>query len=277
MPETSVTAACNHAYQLCQDVRQFIEKALAPAIDELDRKDPSAVRRKRDRAIECVFARIVNWLQSFEKLNQTLDMQAVGTGARCVFEHYLDLRWFEKFPDEFYLDRFWAFPEVDRYRAAKRLVDYKVEHPDSKIDDSVYRRFLARMDSAKEPLVSKVQSLWGDDQAQKPRWPRDHWSGEGNLRQRAKKLGRDCEDTYIQMYPTLCALVHPGATPMVGDFEWREKQIGYGYFYTFHHSWLASQLVINLLKIDRLIPQLEPFRVSLCQWLEESYATYPPV
>src|SRR5687768_818290 len=96
---TRVTESCNHSYQLTQDVRKFMQEAVAPAIDahNADRSRPT---RKRDRAIECVYVRIATWLMTFEKLNATRDVQAVGTGARCVFEHYIDLCWLHKFPDE---------------------------------------------------------------------------------------------------------------------------------------------------------------------------------
>ena len=274
MAQTKLTASCNHNYQLCQDVRKFVVDEIAPVISDVH-DDKARSDWKRVRAIECVYTRILKWLVSLEKLNQTHDVQAIGTGARCIFEHYLDLRWFKQFPADDYLEKFVAFPIIDRYSAAKRVVDYKTGNPKSAIDVTAHQNLMKNLDSQKEPPTATVVRLWGTDKNGKPKWPRDHWTGEGNLRDRAKKLGIDCEDTYIQMYPVLCALVHPGAGPMMGDFEWQEKQVGYGYFYAFHHSWEATELVIGMLGIEARISKLNSFKLNLAQWLEDAASAAP--
>jgi hypothetical protein len=278
MPVTRVTESCNHSHQLTQDVRSFMQQCVAPAITAHN-ADSTRPSRKRDKAIECVYTRIATWLLTFEKLNAPRDMQAIGTGARCVFEHYLDLRWFERFPDECYMDRYWAFPDVDRYWAAKRAVDHKLATPASRIDVTHRQQFMDRLDAKNksETIPALVSRLWGTTKDGKPRWPKDHWTGMGNLRERAKALGPGYEDTYVQIYPTLCALVHPGATPYLGDFEWLEVQVGYGYFYTFHHAWEATELTIDLLGIEQHVPQLDAFRFNLMKWLEEAQAAHLPI
>jgi hypothetical protein len=209
---------------------------------------------------------------TFEKLNATRDVQAVGTGARCVFEHYLDLCWLHRFPDEIYLERFWAYPDVDRYWAAKKLVDHKLANPTSKVDSAGRQQFMQRLDAKKEPIAAIVSRLWGTTNDGKPRWPKSHWTGVRNLRDRARTLGAEYEDTYLQIYPVLCALVHPGATPFAGSFEWMEIQIGYGYFYMFHHAWRATEMTIEMLGIAPQIPQLNDFRFCLMKWLEQAEA-----
>ncbi|HVT89488.1 MAG TPA: hypothetical protein VHD56_11590 [Tepidisphaeraceae bacterium] len=80
MPDTPYTEYCNHVYQLTQDVREFIVKGVAPAIDAKCKGNPSA-DPKRYRVIQYPFMRIVRWLITFERLNSTHDMQAIGTGA----------------------------------------------------------------------------------------------------------------------------------------------------------------------------------------------------
>ena len=90
-------------------------------------------------------------------------------------------------------------------------------------------------------MVAKVTRLWGTHpRTGKPLWPHDHWSGERKLPQRTQKLGLECEDAYVQAYPTLCGLVPPGPSAEVrdalSDFVWLEKQMGFGYFYTFLHA-----------------------------------------
>lgn len=271
MAETRRTAACNHAYQLCRDVLDFAERALVPAIVGVH-NDSKRPNRKRDRAVECVYTRVLMWLKSVEKLNQTRDMQGVGTAARSIFEHYLDLKWFQSFPEDLDLDRFWAFPEVERYWAAKKAVEHKAASTASQLNDLPYQEFVKRADAGSEPVPAKVARLWGVNNKNQPRWPRDHWTGVRSLRQRAAKLGPEFEDTYVQIYPTLCTLIHPTPTPLVGDFEWMETQVGFGYFHTFRHAWASTQVSIELLGID--VPHLEPFQHQLTKWMEEAAAAH---
>ncbi len=277
MPETPLTPYCNHMYDLVQRVRDFIDGAVAPAINaQLRLRERST--RKRDNAIQITFVRVVRWLTTFKKLNLTVDLQAVGAGARGVFEHYLDLKWFEQKPEEKYLDRFWAFPEVDRYRAAKKIVDHAATRT-SGIDTAPHQEFIRQMD-AQEPMSAKVARIWGTHpKTGQPLWPRDHWTGEGKLPQRTKLLGPDCEDMYVQIYSTLCALVHPGPTPEVGqvmgDFDWLEQQIAFAYFLTFQNARSATFLTCDLLNVRQHVEGIDTAARVLREWEEQACALLP--
>ena len=273
MPDTPYTTYCNHVYQLTQDVRKFIVEAVAPAIDAQCKDNPAADPRHY-RVLLYPFTRIMRWLITFERLNNTHDMQAIGTGARCIFEHYLDLRWLQKFPDETWFVHFREFPDVDRYMAAKRVVDHKRTSPASQIDIAPHQAFMQRMDAA-EPMSARVLRTWGADSKGNPRWPRDHWTGEGNLRERAKKIAPECEDAYVQIYPTLCALIHPGPTPEHGDFAWPEKQVAFGYFYAFMHSREATLVICDVLAIRQQVKGFDLRMRQLDQWAEDAMRNLP--
>lgn len=278
MSETPLTTYCNHMYDLVQRVRHIILDDVVPVSEEQLRQRPRE-SRKRDNAIQITFMRIIRWLMTFEKLNSTHDIQAVGAGARGVFEHYLDLRLFERMPGEKYLDRFWAFPDVDRYRAAKKMVERKRADPDCKLDVTPQEQWMKQKDTP-VPLAEKVAKLWGTHpKTGKPLWPGDHWSGEGKLPQRTKLLGADCEDMYVQIYSTLCALVHPGPTPVVGqkmdDFNWIEQQIAYGYFLTFMNARSSMILTCDLLKIREHVKRLDSRLQQLDRWTEEAKRHLP--
>jgi hypothetical protein len=271
---TRFTPSCNHGYQLCRDVYKFVGDAVAPVIDAT-RRDGSRPNPARDRAVECIFTRIVMWLGSVEKLDQTRDLQAIGAAARSIFEHYLDLEWLARSADPGDVERFLAFADVDRYWAASKVIRHKSETQNSKVDTSSYESFMRQADAGQESVPARVVRLWGADVSGAPRWPREHWSGVRNLRERARRLGPEFEDTYVQMYPILCALIHPGPTPLRGDLTWLEAQVGYGYFYAFHHAWRGTTLTIETLGLVEGIPQLEPFMRNLAEWIEESRQALP--
>lgn len=273
MPETSATPSCNHSYQLTQDLLLFVQGSVAPAI--LAQSKPSGDgSRMRDRAIEDVYVRIVLWLKSLKKLNETTDLQAIGTGARSVFEQYLDLVWLEKFNNEEQLNRFWAFPDVDRYAAAMKVVQHIAKSPGSKVSAGIYQRCMGELDAKHQTVPALVTRLWGESQPGKPKWPL-HWTGKNNLRERAAMLGPKYEDTYVEIYPTLCALVHPSPTPFAGDFRWLEVQVGYAYFYAFKHALEATELVIRALGVAEAIPNLTAFRRDITQWMVEARTSFP--
>ena len=132
-PRSPFTEYCGHIYRLVQRLRGFVVGPVTTAIDEAVKSHPEASRR-RDNAVQVTFVRIVRWLKTLDKLNQTHDVQAVGAAARGIFEHYLDLKWFEKFPQPEYIERLCAHPDVIMYLAAKKVVDHKVQNPSSVVD-----------------------------------------------------------------------------------------------------------------------------------------------
>ena len=277
MPETPFTEYCGHMYRLLQRLHDFIMGAVAPGIDsQLAHRPESA--RKRANAIQVTFVRIFRWLKTLDKLNQTHDVQAVGAAARGVFELYLDLRWFEKFPEPEYLERFCAFPDVTMYMAAKKVVEHKRQNPTSSVNSDPQQSFMDRMDKP-EPMSAKVSRLWGVDQKGKPLWPRDHWAGKGKLPQRTKLLGLDCEDAYVQIYSILCGLIHPGASPEVrqslSDFEWLEKQMGYALFHVYMHARASTILACDLLGAREQIAGFDRGLRQLDAYLDDAARSLP--
>ena len=264
--ETRYTTYCTHVHQLTQDVRKMITDVIVPAAEARCRDNPAA-EPAHYRVIHYPFLRIVRWLTTFERVNQTNDMQAIGAGARGVFEHYIDLQWLERFPDEIWFERFRIFVDVDRYVAARKVVDHKHKHPDSKVHAEPHQRMMDRLD-AKEPMDARVARVWGSDAKGNARWPRDHWTGMRSLRERAREIGMDCEDAYVQFYPTLCALIHSGPSPEHGNFEWFETQVAFGYYFTFRHAKMAAETFSNLLDLRPLMPTFDERMRELERWAD---------
>lgn len=272
MPETKYTEFCNHGYQLTRDIRKFIVDDINPALDAKCKDNPAADPR-RYRVIDYPFIRIIWWLNTFDRLNQTQDFQAVGAGARSIFENYLDLRWLEIFPEEIWLERFRAYADVSRYQAAEKVVKHSRESPASNIDASAQAAFMQRMDAV-EPVAKIVERVWGVKDG-KPLWPKDHWTGAGNLRDRAKKLGPECENAYVQIYPTLSMLTHSGPTIVHGEIAWWEQQAAFSYMFAFKHALDAVMTMDRIFELSDAINDFDGKILNLRLWMDQAFATLP--
>ncbi|MEX2216906.1 MAG: DUF5677 domain-containing protein [Phycisphaeraceae bacterium] len=272
MPETPYTQFCNHLYQLTRDVRSFIVQDVSTAVDRICKDNPDADPTQY-RVRHYPFIRILKWLYTFEKLNETRDYQGVGAGARAIFENYVDLRWLEKFPQDDSYQRFRAFPDVNRYMAADKVVSHKRKNPSSNLDATPHERFMKQMD-ASDPTENLVVRLWGINDKGKPSWP-VHWTGVSSLRGRAERIGPDCEDAYVQIYPTLSALTHCGPTPEHGNLAWLEKQAAFGYFFAFKFALDAAILFAKLFDVHASIPHFDEKVAQLLRWTDEAFAQIP--
>jgi hypothetical protein len=275
MPKTSYTAFCFQCHDLVKRIHSFATESVHPKMLALP-NDKSRCDVKRDVAIAITYLRILLWLRSLEKLDRTTDVQAVGAGARSILELFLDLKWFEKYPGPEWGERYSAFPNVDRYSAAQKAVEHKKNNHNSKIDPAPFQAFMDQLD-AKQPTSSLVARVW--DAKKKdgtPLWPSFHWTGAGNLSERARELGPACIDMYRQLYPVLSWLVHAGPTAFCsGSFADLEKYIGYAYFHTFLHAKDSTILACDLLGIR---PHIDGFDASMEQFLEwqgDALATLP--
>lgn len=274
MPETRFTEVTSHHYQLIQDVRKFSNEYVQPVIDQL-RHDKTRTNVNRDVAVSFAYFRLVAWMQSFEHLNHPYDVQAVTTGARALFEQHLDLVWFKVFAsDPKWVDRYWAYSDVHRYQTAQKVLKHKQDHPASSIDPKVYQDWINHCDKT-EPMEQKVQKLWGTDKKGKTIWPKHHWTGIGDLRVRAEKLGPEYEDEYVKFYAILSALVHPGPTMLGYDLERLEISVAFAYFHAFRHSYNSMLLLCELLTIEHLIPQLDAFKHTILKYINDAASTYP--
>ena len=263
---------CDECYDVMDKLHEYSYGTIVPQMLSL-RLDTSRPERKRDAIISTSYITIDMWLQTFHNLNHSYDFQAVGAGARAVFERYLDLMWFEKFPDPNWLDCYAAFPDVDRYLSAKKVVQHVKDTAASKIDPRPFTDFMAKVD-AREPFEDLVVRLWGRKPNGTPNRPIFHWTGIRDISERAGKIGPGTFDAYRQLYPAMSWLVHSGPTSFWGrDADHIEMQVGWCYFFAFQHAWAAAKIAIEILNIKIAIPRFDHMIDQLGQWHERSLAT----
>jgi hypothetical protein len=144
-------------------------------------------------------------IQSLLSLRQVMDFQAVVMLARNLFELSVDMKLLGVIPDA--VERFAVFAEVEKLRAAEKIVAFKKAHPASKVDTSIVSAFIA---SNKANIDTERVRLWPETQPTKqhPKGkPLSHWSGK-NLRERTILLGPPFDEVYEVKYPQMSWYTH---------------------------------------------------------------------
>ncbi len=167
----------------------------------------------QEAAVIGIFYRIHSLASSLMRLNQKSDFNTVAIVARTIFELLIDIKILssDKITRQ-QIEQFHSFPEIDRYRKAKRIVELQDGHPElanNSLLDSVKRRRFVEKDSQATQIEKKVVSLWGRTKKQKIKWP-NNWSGI-SIWDRAKGLGPLYEQEYLEIYSLLSSYTHGGS------------------------------------------------------------------
>lgn len=272
--KTPFTAFCSQAFDLLDRTRELADTEVLPVIEML-KGDNSRQNWRLDATVYEAYARMAMWMRTLAKLKQTSDAQAIGAGARCLFEQLLDLKWLEQNPGPEWLERFHEFPRVDRYAKARKAVEYKKQHLASQINMEKFRKIMATADQG-EPIAGVVGRVWGSNlKTGGPNWP-NHWTGEANILSQAESLGAKYADMYREKYPVLSWLVHSGSSAFHGrDFEGIESYVGAGYLYAFEFSHEGTRLACDILEITGHIPNFETRMKQFLEWHADAINALP--
>jgi hypothetical protein len=123
-------------FQGTDDIRHFVVTVMEPILSgQLGLDD-------RQTAIVGTYYRIVGWLKALRELNSPSHYQTVAAGARSLFELLLDIKLIESDPSGQMVKKFHAFPEVEKYRAASKLVSYCDRTNNTRIECANQRHML---------------------------------------------------------------------------------------------------------------------------------------
>jgi hypothetical protein len=214
-----------------------------------------------------------------------MHVQAIGAAARGIYELYIDLGWLNSYREEKFLNRFREFADVDRYQTAGKIVKRR-NYPGSLLTDDCILPVLQHIKLLDEKAVQQgygsmkdlVLSIWGANGKGEPKWPK-HWSGENDLGERARGISEECADEHCQIYPMLCALVHPGPTAEVGmelgDPEWRERLVAFGFGQAFEFARRSTNLFIDLVDIRPHLVGYDAACRQLHEWEQDARRESP--
>ncbi|OPY82515.1 MAG: hypothetical protein A4E65_00815 [Syntrophorhabdus sp. PtaU1.Bin153] len=238
-------------------IRLFAEEVMIPVLQGQLRLND------HERAVTGTYYRMYLYVQSLVKLNSRIHFQAAASAARTTFELLLDLKLLaEDTADSMPMtEKFHAFTEMDRFRVATQVVEYKNANPGSKIED-VHQRSLATKQGKQEAIDLLARKNWGNTKAGKPQKPK-HWSGF-NVKERAVRFGSKYEELYIESYPLLSWSVHAGPGSYAGLDE-NEIELCFGLSHSISQRCFleATAITAEIMRINHAVEGFNDILESL--------------
>jgi len=168
----------------------------------------------REKAIAGTYYRMYGWVSSMAELNHRIHFQGAAAAARALFELLLDLKILSSDTTSDSVEKFHAFPEVEKFRVAEKLISFCDSHPNATEIDTKHQRNFLNTQGRKEKVENTIIKHWGTTKSGKPKRP-DHWTGK-KIPERVHNLGSEYEELYFEAYPRLSWYIHSGSTGYVG-------------------------------------------------------------
>lgn len=167
----------------------------------------------REKAVVGCYYRAYAWMFTLAALRDPIHFQAVAAGARSLFELWVDLKLLLGDATARSVERYHAFPRVERLRAARKIVEFSDKNPTLKIECSRQRALVDNRSKAQE-IESLVVKLWGRDKKGNPNYPK-HWSDQ-DVAARIPSSDAEAKRIYNEHYPLLSWYVHSGSAGYAG-------------------------------------------------------------
>lgn len=167
---------------------------------------------RREQVLIELHYRMVAYLSSFRKLNGPQYFQTLAASARSLFELGLDMVLLSLDSTDESIDRLDAFTKVERYRVAKKTVDYFSNHPLPKGQDISAQRLVCSSPNVKSEMESLLDRYWPSAKRTYP----NHWSKFQDARSRARHVGTKWEERYVLTNYIFSWHVHSGLAGVSG-------------------------------------------------------------
>lgn len=182
---------------------------MVKSLDTFDRIEVRAVLdtllspSRREQCFIGTYRRAVANIATLQELKSAKHFQAIAMITRSLFELAVDIRLIDVLPKSCL--KMSEFVDVEKLRCARKVLKFKADHPEIKIDTSVTEAFVAnnesRVNAAKEALWPESKRI-------------EHWSGM-TLSDRVRVSGPPFDEIYALHYPYLSWQVHAGLTGIV--------------------------------------------------------------
>ena len=187
-------------HTMVKSLREFDKIEVKGVVDTLLSKTD------RDQCFIGTYWRAVANVESLLATKSAKDSQAIAMLARGLFELSVDIRLIDAIPDG--PAKMIAFCDVEKLRAARKIVAFKTANPTAAIHIATYDSFIASEATRIEAERSRL-------------WPslaraRDlkHWSGL-DLASRVDLLKTPFDEIYNVNYPQFSWYVHSGLTGII--------------------------------------------------------------
>jgi len=142
-------------------------------------------------------------VETLLSLKSAKDLQAIAMVARGLFELAVDAKLIDAIPDA--VQKILTFSDVEKLRAAKKIVNFKAANPAAAVDATIHDAFITnnaqRIEAERNAVWPGVKKV-------------EHWSGL-NLSERVTLLKAPFDEIYNVEYPELSWYVHSSLTGFV--------------------------------------------------------------
>jgi hypothetical protein len=142
-------------------------------------------------------------IETLLSLKSAKDLQAIAMVARGLFELAVDTKLIDAIPDA--VKKILAFSDVEKLRAARKIVKYKAANPAAAVDATIHDAFIT---SEAARIQAERNTVWPGLKKV------THWSGM-DLSKRVALLQAPFDEIYEVEYPELSWYVHSGLTGFV--------------------------------------------------------------
>jgi hypothetical protein len=188
--QTDVSTLPDRYYTMLKSLNEFDKQEVRGVVAGL------LAATDRDKCFVGLYYRGKANIESLLSLKNVKDVQAIAMVARCLFELAVDIKLIDVIPDA--VQKIVAFSDVERLRAARKIVKFKIANPTASVNSSVHALFVtnnaSRIDAERNALWPGVKKV-------------DHWSGL-RLSERAALLKAPFEEVYELKFPQLSWYTH---------------------------------------------------------------------
>lgn len=178
----------------------------------------------KERAVVGIYYRMYAWIKSMVAMNGVVHFQGSAAAVRSLFELLIDIKMLEEDEAGENVEKFHAFPGVERFKVAEKLVDFCDKYKGQIDINSTHQRNFINKKNKRQEIEQSKDKCWGRDKKGKTRQPK-HWSGKDDIRKRAQDLGLKYEKIYMEIYPQLSWQIHSGSAGYAGLKEEHFKAI----------------------------------------------------
>lgn len=195
--EIELSTMPERCYTMLKSLSEFDKQEVASIVRGL------LTRTDRDNCFIVNYYRAKANVETLLSLKNAKDLQAISMVARGMFELAVDVKLIGVVTDA--VKKIGAFSDVEKLRAAKKIVNFKAANPSATVDVGIYQSFVtsegARIDAERNKVWPGVKKV-------------AHWSGM-DLAQRVALLKAPFDEIYEVEYPRLSWYVHSGPTGFV--------------------------------------------------------------
>lgn len=217
---------------------------------------------QKERIIVGLYYRMFLWMRSLASLNNTIHFQAAASATRSIFELLLDIKLLINDKPKGSVDKFETFIQVERFRVAKKYVDFKNKNPGLKYKSGFTKEKLVNKPGEESRIDKLIELKWGKNSKGEPKKV-EHWTC-WKIDKRAEEAGKDCEYFYRESFALLSWYTHSGLVGVKGvSKEGFDAIFGNAHMLAQPIFLDATLLVARELKLIQAIPQL-------INWAEEA-------